>query len=307
MSETAKKIIIEVLSNMPQKKFELIADSTFRLEGKEVSNNTVISLSGFKLKVCYTEPKGTVLITPETIIELRKEVKASDIILAVDRSYSMKNTDYQPSRFLSAVNAIKFFLEKKINSFDRIAVLTFAYDTTPILPLTNITQENLEETIKKLGETKLGGRTSLANAISSSIEIFRESPMAGRTKSIIILTDGVDNIGENPLDMVKFACEKGAIINTILIGQQKDDATLRKISESTNGNFYFKATEEELNVFYKNFAEQMKSAKIVEDVCEIKEIVIKKDEKISKEKIEEKKEEVKKKRQKKEKKKRKLK
>lgn len=292
MAENAKKIIIELPSKISQKKLDLIANSTFRLEGKEVSNGTVISLSGISLKVCYTEPKGTVLITPETIIELQKEVKASDIILAVDKSYSMKNIDYSPSRFLSAINAVKFFLEKKINSFDRVGIITFAFDANTILPLCSITQENLEETIKKLEETKLGGRTSLANVIYSSIELFKENPMSGRAKSIIILTDGVDNIGEDPLKTTKIASEKGIIINTVLIGRQEDENILRKISETTNGRFYFKATEEELNALYKNLAEQMKSAKIVDEVSEIKEIIVKE------EKMKEKKE-IKKKTQKK--------
>lgn len=281
MTEDAIKIILEVPQKIPQKKFELIANSTFRLEGKEVSNNTIISLSGIKLKVCYTEPKGTVLIKPETIIELQKEVKASDIVLAVDRSYSMNNTDYIPNRFLSSVDAIKFFLEKKIDSFDRVGILTFAFDSSTILPLSDITKENMEQALKKLGETKLGGRTSLANAISSSIEMFNERPMVGRTKTIIILTDGVDNIGGDSLEISKIACEKGIIINTILIGKQQDDIILKKISELTNGNFYFKATEEELNTLYKNLGEQMKRAKVVDEVSEIKEIMIK-EEKVKK-------------------------
>lgn len=297
MDEPAIRVVIEVPQKIPQKKFELIADSVFRLEGKEVSNGTVISLSGIKLKVCHTQPKGTVLITPDTTIEIQRETKGADIILAIDKSYSMTNTDYVPTRFTAGINAIKFFLEKKIDSNDRIGVMTFAFDTNIILPLNYITSENLDVVIKKLSEVKLGGRTSLANAISSSIEMFMENPTIGRAKSIIILTDGVDNIGDDPLQILKNVCDKGITINTVLIGKQQDEAILKKISETTSGGFYFKATEEELNSLYKNLTEQIKTAKIVDEVCEIKELDL------TKIKEPKEKEEVKKKQRKKEKKK----
>lgn len=190
------------------------------------------------------------LARPRAVNEVRKvdSNKGVDIMMAVDVSGSMEDTDLLPSRIgaLKKV-AIKFAEERKL---DRIGLVAYAGEAFTKVPLTT-DRPILIQAIKELGTRELSGGTAIGNGLGTAVNHLKDSK--AKSKIIILLTDGVNNDGfVDPVIASEIATDNQIKVYTIGIGSNQrntlfglggglDEKLLKQIAKNTGG-FYFRAT-----------------------------------------------------------------
>jgi len=155
------------------------------------------------------------------------EEAGSDVILAVDLSYSMRGTDIAPSR----LEAAKKLLHEVVRSDqkDRFGVIGFTTSAIVLSPLTKDT-ELLEHLFGSLDESQI---ITKGTDVMSALELARKMSHAARPM-VILLTDGGDEasyskeadfITENNLavSVVMLASNDGSTLPTPDGSSLKDD------------------------------------------------------------------------------------
>jgi Ca-activated chloride channel family protein len=180
----------------------------------------------------------------------RVRTEAVDIILLLDLSESMDTRDFvefnqRISRLEASKDVITRFLEKRPN--DRIGMVGFASLPYAVAPLT-LDHGWLIRRMEGLHTRMLDGRrTAIGDGIASAVNRLRESE--AKSKIIILLTDGANNWGTlSPENAASAAAALDIKIYTIGAGgagsgfmlqrSEVDEATLRKIAQTTGAQFY---------------------------------------------------------------------
>lgn len=184
-----------------------------------------------------------------------------NIVLAIDLSSSMLAEDFQPQNRLEvAKETVKRFINGR--SSDRIGVVAFAAEALTQVPLTT-DYPVVIQAVDNLQAGQLEDGTAIGTAIATAANRLRDAP--GKSKVMILLTDGVNNRGDiDPLTAAKAAAAFGIKIYTIGVGTegmapvpvgrglyglryemqpvQIDEALLTSISKMTGGR-YFRARD----------------------------------------------------------------
>lgn len=193
----------------------------------------------------------------------KEKRKGIDILVTLDISGSMAAVDFRPkNRLAVAKEVIDGFIEKRSN--DRLGLVIFAGVSYTKCPLTidyDILKYFLDRT--QIGDVEDG--TALGMALATAVNRIRVSP--GKTKIIILLTDGVNNRGEiDPRDAARIAKDYNVKVYTIGVGTKGeapypvkdiygktqyvmqpveiDEELLKNIANQTGG-LYFRATDKE--------------------------------------------------------------
>ena len=146
-----------------------------------------------------------------------------DIVLIIDTSESMKQDRFDASnlrnnKFDVVKKVAASFVSKREN--DRIGLITFADIAFVASPLTFET-DFLQKIIgmQRLGIA--GRRTAINDALVQSYSMLEKSK--AKTKIVILLTDGVDNMSQITVDEVKSLIEKSEVkLYTIGVGTERD-------------------------------------------------------------------------------------
>jgi len=191
--------------------------------------------------------------------ELRSE--GISIVLAVDISSSMLAEDFSPNNRLDVARrtAAEFV---RARSSDRIGLVAFSGQALTQVPITT-DYEVLEQAIRQLRVGILEDGTAIGTAIATSANRLRRTP--GKSKVIVLLTDGVNNKGTvDPRTAAQAAAAFGIKIYTIAVGKRGeapvptgqgplglryetmpveiDEQLLGEIARTTGGR-YFRATD----------------------------------------------------------------
>lgn len=183
------------------------------------------------------------------IIFLEKETSLSNYVIAIDSSASMLSDDVKPDRLTVAKEAASFFVDN-LESKAKVAIISFTGISFIKSRLTD-NKVDIKNAIKDIN-VELTGGTDIGGALVTAINILSNSE-ENKAKVIILISDGSDTAGvfidesiDNALDYVK---KNNVIVHTIGIGSGEgkgyidllpiyDSETLKKISETTGGNFY---------------------------------------------------------------------
>ncbi|HYV86670.1 MAG TPA: VWA domain-containing protein [Patescibacteria group bacterium] len=187
-----------------------------------------------------------------------------DIVIALDVSGSMRTEDFRPkNRLLVAKDVVSKFVRGRRN--DLIGLVAFAANAYTRCPATldyGVLQDLLERTdfaTREEDGTAIG--MGLATAAS------RLKDVRGKSKVIILLTDGRNNRGQiDPLTGARLAQALGIKVYTVGIGKEGeapypiddplmgrryimvqadiDEDVLKQIADATGGQ-YFRATDSE--------------------------------------------------------------
>jgi Ca-activated chloride channel family protein len=189
-------------------------------------------------------------------------IEVNDIILCIDVSRSMLAEDIRPNRLEVAKEKIREFA--RMRPTDRISVIIFSEKVFTLLPLT--TDPTLvDQVLSEISIGYLGSGTNIGDGLALSVA--RAVNSETKNKVIILLTDGVANVGTmTPLQAAEEAKKFGIKVYTIGLGTD-DDAkipigtgvfgtqyqlipggsidykTLKEISDLTGGKFYPAKTE----------------------------------------------------------------
>ena len=149
------------------------------------------------------------------------ELEGIDIVIALDLSGSMTETDLQPNRLEAAKMVIRDFVQRRPT--DRIGLVVFGREAYPHIPLTL----DHGTFLRMLAELQIGiidgNATAIGNGIGVALNRLRHSD--ARSKVMIVLTDGDNNAGNiSPIQAASYAQTMGVKIYTILAGDNDPDA-----------------------------------------------------------------------------------
>ncbi|MGI8401420.1 MAG: VWA domain-containing protein [Gemmatimonadaceae bacterium] len=138
-----------------------------------------------------------------------------NIVLAIDLSSSMLALDFRPAnRIEVAKDKVKQFISRRTS--DRIGIVAFAGEALTQVPLTTDYPVVLQA-VSNLQAGQLEDGTAIGTAIATAANRLRDAP--GRSRVMILLTDGVNNRGSvDPLTAAKAAAAYGVKIYGIGVG-----------------------------------------------------------------------------------------
>jgi len=176
-----------------------------------------------------------------------------DIVLVLDSSESMRqrgfdSEDIYKNKFDVVKEVVGDFIKKREN--DRIGMITFADIAFIASPLT-FEKEFLTNITKMQKMGMAGKRTAINDALVQAYNLMSKSK--AKSKIVILLTDGVDNMSKIPFLDVKTMIEKRDIkLYTIGIGGPRDydGRYLKALAEAGNGSAYGARSAEALNRVY---------------------------------------------------------
>ena len=139
------------------------------------------------------------------------------IVLAIDLSSSMLSEDFQPENRLEvAKDKVKQFILGRRS--DRIGLVAFASEALTQVPLT-VDYPVLLTAVDNLQAGQLEDGTAIGTAIATATNRLHDAP--GRSKVLILLTDGVNNRGAiDPRTAAQAAAAMGVKIYAIGAGTQ---------------------------------------------------------------------------------------
>ena len=139
------------------------------------------------------------------------------IVLAIDLSSSMLAEDFQPQNRLEvAKDRVKQFIMGR--TVDQVGLVAFSGEALTQVPLT-VDYPVLLAAVDNLQSGQLEDGTAIGTAIATSANRLKGAP--GRSKVLILLTDGVNNRGTiDPRTAAKAAAAIGVRIYTIGVGTE---------------------------------------------------------------------------------------
>jgi Ca-activated chloride channel homolog len=181
-----------------------------------------------------------------------------DIIMALDISASMLAEDFKPNRIEAAKRVAEEFIDGRPT--DRIGLVIFSGESFTQCPITS-DHSVLKNLFAGIQSGMLADGTAIGEGLATAVSRIKESK--AKSKVIILLTDGVNNIGEiSPQTAGEIAKTFNIRVYTIGVGTHGsapypvktpfgiqyqnvpvdiDEATLKEIAGETGGK-YFRAT-----------------------------------------------------------------
>lgn len=201
-----------------------------------------------------------------------------DIVLALDISVSMLARDFQPNRLEASKKVAKEFIDGRKG--DRIGLVAYEGEAFTACPAT-LDYNILKEQIDALQPGNLEPGTAIGIGLGTAVTRLRNDSLP--SKVIILLTDGVNNVGDlTPKDAAQLAKAKNIRVYTIGVGSmgtapspvftpfgmeyqdapvEIDELTLNDIAEITGAKYFRATNEESLRSIYKEI-EQMEKHNI---------------------------------------------
>jgi Ca-activated chloride channel family protein len=218
---------------------------------------------------------GVALARPQsTRVTDDLELEGIDIVIALDLSGSMQETDLVPNRLEAAKMVIQDFVRRRPS--DRIGLVIFGREAFTDIPLTL----DHGTFLRMLGELHLGiidGRsTAIGNGIGVALNRLRKSD--AKSKVIIVLTDGENNAGNiSPEQAARYAQQLGVKIYTVLAGNDDGEATapgqqrqpvnpklLEQIASMTGGTPYLATDTAALAQRFQKILEDLQKSRIAD-------------------------------------------
>jgi Ca-activated chloride channel family protein len=204
------------------------------------------------------------LARPQTALSVPRERAA--VVLLMDSSMSMQATDVDPTRLEAAQRAAFAFLERVPRRY-QVGVVSFAGKARILnRPTTDrvAVRRALRSLLPRWG-TAIGD--GLVRALQTRPEARRGEGRAQATPMVVLLlSDGVNTVGSDPLQAAERARRAGVRVYAIALGtdrpsraagrsrvvQPSNDALLRRIAEVTRGRFFAAPSVDRLTAAYRN-------------------------------------------------------
>lgn len=210
------------------------------------------------------------------------EVEGIDIMLAMDVSTSMLAMDFKPNRVEAARMVATDFVSRQKN--DNIGLTIFAGEAFTQCPLTTDHNALLQMFTNISCDLPATGMiddgTAIGMGIANAVNRLQESSV--KSKVVILLTDGSNNMGEiSPLTAAEMAKALGIRVYTIGVGTngtatfpyplpgggvsytrmpvEIDTNMLKEIAKITGGKFYRATNNKELERIYEDISKLEKS------------------------------------------------
>jgi Ca-activated chloride channel homolog len=235
-----------------------------------------------------------------------------DVMLAIDMSGSMRAADIAPNRFTAAKEAAKGFVAD-MPRHTRVGIVALAGTALVVQPLTD-DREQLTQALDNLQlqrGTALGsgivvalatllpdakidtnlhitGRPTIPSWMAAQIpaepkkdgakkeEPKKLEPGDNRSAAIVLVTDGMSNLGPEPLKMAQLAADYGVRVFTVGVGTPKgakvssegwamqvrlEEDGLKKLATVTAGEYFRGASAAELQKVYDSLSLRLQAGR----------------------------------------------
>jgi len=196
-------------------------------------------------------------------------VSGRDLLLVIDISDSMRVDDmYIDNTQTSRINVVKsvasHFVERRLS--DRIGLILFGRQSYLQTPLT-FDRASVTRQLNDALPGFAGSSTAIGDAIGMAIKLLRNRPAKSRV--LILLSDGSNTYGSDPLEAMQVAVEAEIKIHTIGFGAETqrvtnaqgqtqdidpsrdlDEDTLTQLAASTGGRYFRARNAAELAEIY---------------------------------------------------------
>jgi Ca-activated chloride channel homolog len=216
------------------------------------------------------------LARPHAAIAVPRE--QATVVLAMDVSGSMEATDVEPNRLEAARSEAQRFLGRLPDEL-RVGAVSFSSEAQ-VLASPSDDHAGVAET---LDELQPGGGTAIGEAILRSLDLgLAEGDAAAAERSaepplsILLLSDGANSAGIEPLEAAQEAQAAGVPVFTIALGTPEgtiegtddsgnartiavppDPETLTQVAESTGGRFFDAPSGDDLRSVYEEIGSQV--------------------------------------------------
>ncbi len=225
------------------------------------------------------------LARPQTSLSRQDiSVEGIDLVIALDISGSMLAMDFKPDRLEAAKDLAIEFIDGRPT--DRIGLVIFSGETFTQCPLTT-DHAVLKNLFRDIHSGMIEDGTALGDGLATAVNRLRGSKAV--SKVIILLTDGVNNMGSvDPRSAAEIAKLYGIRIYTIGIGTmgqapypvqtpfgmqtqmmkvEIDEPLLMEIAKGTDGKYFRATNNAKLRSIYQEI-DKMEKSKI--DVTEFR-------------------------------------
>lgn len=212
---------------------------------------------------------------PQAVVAVPRD--DATVVLTMDSSASMTATDVAPSRLDAAKAAASSFLDKLPERF-RVGLVSFS-STVNVLEEPTDNRDAVRSSLEAL-EGDVG--TALGDAIVTSVglaptkEEQQKLPGGKSLFAVLLLSDGANTTGSEPLAILDQAKASGVPVYTIALGTDEgtveitndfgftqtyavppDRETLRRVAEETGGKYFEAPTEADLKAVYQEIGSQV--------------------------------------------------
>ncbi len=274
---------------------QLDSPQAYGRSGRVRATRSLLSLGRFLLPISVFCGIACLLIAvarPQIIREQRDEQSEGiDIMLAMDVSVSMSETDLPPTRLAAARRVAQAFVNSRKN--DRIGLVVFAGEAFSLCPLTtdySLVKQYLSDLNDRMIRTS---GTAIGDALARCINRMRDRTVSPtdtvqqeadpwkseRSKIIILLSDGDNTAGNiDPITAARLAKAFNIKLYTIAVGRPTassskattvDEGVLKTIATIGNGSFFRATDARRLRAVFAQISQLEKSpirVQVYEDV-----------------------------------------
>jgi Ca-activated chloride channel homolog len=203
-----------------------------------------------------------------------------DICLVLDRSGSMMESltgganpqaDCDPphptkSRWGALSIAVNSFLDElaKTQQDEHVGMASYSSDTKECGNTYKISQidsdlvndlTKIRNSVAKISSKPVKGRTAISAGLDDGITV-----LSGKTarpfavKTIILMTDGIHNLGKEPIESAKDAAKKDIVIHTITFSDDADIKRMEDVAKATGGKHFHAPDAAALVKIFKEIA-----------------------------------------------------
>ncbi len=209
-------------------------------------------------------------------MEQESKEKRSTVMLAIDTSKSMEKSDISPTRLGAAVDAANRFLDAAPKDA-AIGLVTFDAGARVRVAATTERQQ-VRDALKNL---PIGVGTAIGDAVQASLQAVEASgvlrnlsPQAATSSArILLLTDGDNSFGSDPLAAAQRANDMKVPIYTVLLGndparpgQLSPTEILSTLANRTGGVFTQSTTKDDLVRVYSDIGTALASIQKLEEL-----------------------------------------
>ncbi len=192
-------------------------------------------------------------------LNARVPTRDANVMICIDTSGSMRAQDVAPTRWDAARAAARTFVDS-VPAGTRIGIVSFSSGANVVqVPTDDLdaVRESLERIPPPDGATAIGDALETAAA---------QLPAKGK-RAIILLTDGVNNRGADPLEASRAIGARGIVISTVGVGSNSgelipgtsqqaelDEDALRTIAANAQGTYAAAQDAASLSAAFKRIA-----------------------------------------------------
>ena len=176
-----------------------------------------------------------------------------DVAMVLDKSGSMANE----GRFPSLLNGLDVFVEELEATTPIENVSLTVYDTSPT-KLIDLT-ENLPSLQAAMDDVEPDGFTGIGRAMRVGLDSLLNDPGRRRLalRSMIVMTDGRQNRGVNPVQAARECLRENVVVHTITFSAGADEALMQEVAQITGGIHLHAETNEQLVDAFRTIARQL--------------------------------------------------